>query len=253
MRPLTALLSVKNLLRAVTWDRRAQDLDLQDPRVALLHSALTASATADELSGEDGAVALFRTSSARHSSAARRLWRPAVLSTLLTTKLAAAVAVGAVGLGGAATVAYTGSLPDTLQNAAHDTIGAPAAHPASPSAKPRATPTATPVGPDATGSAAYGLCTAFDKVRTHGKADEKSIAYRNLATAAGATATDDAATTAVKVTAYCATVAKPGSTPSPTESSSPGHGKPSSHPTGKPATLPTHHDNTSNPSSTHRP
>lgn len=151
-----------------------------------------------------------------------------MLGTLLTTKLATALAAGAVGLGGAAAAAYTGSLPTTLQNAAHDTIGAPKAH---------HNGSATPVGPDATGHAAYGLCTAFDKVKVHGKAKEKSVAYRNLVTAAGG---------ADKVAAYCASVPKPGETPSTA---------PSQHPTGKPSSLPTHPTGkpATNPGASHRP
>jgi hypothetical protein len=215
---------VKPRLRAVTWDRR--DLDPQDPHLSALHAALGAPATADELSGEPGALALYRTSSAGRAVAGRRLWRPALLSSLVGTKLLTAFAAGAVGLSGAAVAAYSGVLPDTLQDTAHHTIGAPAAHP---SHTPGATPSATPVGPDATGSAAYGLCTAFDRDRAHGKVDEKSVAFRNLATAAGG---------ADKIAAYCATVVKPGSTPSPKASTHP-TGKPSSHPTSKPTSHPT--------------
>jgi len=59
----------------------------------------------------------------------------------------------------------------------------------------------TPVGPDVTGPAAFGLCTAWDHAKTSGNAAEKSIAFRNLAAKGG-----DAA----GIDAYCATVAKPG-------------------------------------------
>ena len=199
--------------------RRADDLQV-DP--ALL-AALTAPATEAELAGETSARVAFRTTTTVPASHRRRpAWRPAVLSTLLASKLTTALAAGAVGLSGAAAAAYTGSLPDTAQDVAHNTIHAPAAkhH-----AKPSTAPSATPVGPDATGPAAYGLCTAFDKERTHGKAAEKSIAYRNLATAAGG---------ADKIAAYCATVPKPSDSPAA------GSGKPSTHPTGKPASVPAH-------------
>lgn len=216
---------MKPRLRAVTWDRR--DLDPQDPRLSALHAALGAPATADELSGEAGARALYRTSGAGQAVAGRRVWRPALLSSLVGTKLLTAFAAGAVGLSGAAVAAYSGALPDALQDTAHDTIGAPAAHP-SHSPEARATPTATPVGPDATGSAAYGLCTAFNRDRAQGKVDENSVAFRNLAAAAGG---------AGKVPAYCATVVKPGSTSSPKASAHP-TGKPSAHPTGKPTSQP---------------
>ena len=71
-----------------------------------------------------------------------------MLSTVLATKLGAAAAAGAVGLSGAAAVAYTGNLPSGLQDVAHRTIKAPPAH---------------ATGPDATDPAAYGLCQAFAK------------------------------------------------------------------------------------------
>lgn len=226
---------MRNRLRAVTWDRRSQDLGLQDPGVSALHDALTGPASAAELSGEDDAVALYRTSSAGRTSAARRLWRPAVLSSALATKLLTALAAGAVGLGGAATVAYTGTLPDGLQDVAHNTIGAPAAH-------PKATPSRTPVGPDATGPAAWGLCQAFGKDKgnadnPHGKAGERghgqqSVAYRNLAEAAGVTATDSDTAAAAKIDAYCATVPKPSGSPEPEST------EPATHPTGAPDVLP---------------
>lgn len=211
-------------LRAVTWDRRRRDLELQDPGVSALQGALTAPASAAELSGEQDALALYRTSSAGRTHAARRLWRPAVLSSALATKLLTAFAAGAVGLGGAATVAYTGHLPDSLQDTAHDTIGAPAAHPS-------ASPTRTPVGPDATGPAAWGLCQAFNKTdahgkaKQHGKAEEKSVAFRNLAEAAGG---------ADKIAAYCATIPKPSDSPDAQEPTDGASG----HPTGAPDVLP---------------
>ncbi len=222
---------MKNFLRATTWERRA----VEDPQVSQLHDALTAPPSPAELAGEEDAVALFRSSSARRRPARRRLWRPAVL-------LAAATA-GALGLSGVAAAAYSGALPDTLQDAAHHTIGAPAAH-------PHAKPSGTPVGPDATGPAAHGLCTAFDKERTHGKVAERSTAYRNLVTAAGG---------ADKIAAYCATVPTPGPSVAPSATPTPRpHGKPTSLPNGKVpgAGKPTAHPSgapTPNPGTSHRP
>lgn len=152
-----------------------------------------------------------------------------MLSSLLSAK-AAAAAVAAVALGGAASAAYAGALPAPAQKLAHDTIGAPSPHPSgSPGAH------ATPVGPDATGPAAFGLCTAYKHAMVHGTAAQKSVAFRNLAAAAGGSA---------NVTAYCATVAHPGasgkpaSLPSMVPTSHPS-GQPSSHPGGQPSSLPT--------------
>jgi hypothetical protein len=186
------------------------------------------------------------------------------LSTLLSTKLA--VAVAATGLvtvgGGAAAAAYTGVLPSALQTAAHDTIGAPAPHTSSGDASgstdatstdqsapttdtpPAATP--SPVGPDANGPAAFGLCTAF----LHQGLAATSVAYQSLLTAAGGTSTTSAADGVKLITTYCSTVTHPGQATShptgkPTTGPSVTHptGKPTTgpsvtHPTGKPTTVP---------------
>jgi hypothetical protein len=224
--------------------------DPQDPSLAAIEAALTAPATPEELAGETAAVAAYRAVSWRTDSR----WRPAVLAT----KLGVATAVGVLGLSGVATAAYTGSLPDTLQDVAHKTIKAPAAH-----------PPAQAVGPDASGSAAYGLCQAFAKDKEHpqpqatathepqgpdkahgkgkglekahgkgvgqaedrGQSKQRSVAYRNLVRAAGG---ED------KVAAYCAAVPKPSDEPDASEAPEDG-GKPTSlpaHPTGKPTAAP---------------
>ncbi len=152
-----------------------------------------------------------------------------ILSTLVSSKLAVgAVAVGTLAVGGAAAAAATGVLPmPQTQNAdAPFSVPASAGVPSvaasddsseSASAEPSesetpeasdsassdskasssASSSATPVGPDATGPAAFGLCTAFTK----GGLNPLSIAYRNLAQAAGG---------ASGIATYCATVVHPG-------------------------------------------
>jgi hypothetical protein len=149
-----------------------------------------------------------------------------MLSTLLGAKFAAALAAGAVGLGGVA-AAYAGALPAGLQDLAHTTVGAPAADQSTAADHDKAThhskvtqnsTAKTAVGPDATGHAAFGLCTAWEHVQGHGKAAEKSVAFANLATAAGGID---------KITAYCAKVPHPGSTVA---------GQPGTHPSGQPST-----------------
>jgi hypothetical protein len=168
-----------------------------------------------------------------------------MLSSLLGAKLGATIAGLAVGMGGTAVVAYSGSLPTAAQNIAHTTIGAPAARPAatphpdasgkSPTGKPTTGKPATgkPVGPDATGPAAYGLCNAWSHhqangASTHGKA-KRSVAFKNLATAAGGES---------KIAAYCAKIPHPGNTSHPTGKPT---GKATKHPTGKPTGKPTKH------------
>ncbi len=196
-------------------------------------------------------------------------------SSLLGARLGAALAVGVVSFGGVTAAAYSGALPSGPQDTANTTIGAPAADrdetddlaekaepaeaadlaeipdPGEIAKEEAATGTnETAVGPDATGSAAFGLCTAWAHVQdSSGQAGDKSVAFRNLTTAAGTTA---------GIPAYCATIPHPGSSKlaeasAETTDEAKGHatGKPSGdkagranghatdkaakHPTGKPA------------------
>lgn len=115
------------------------------------------------------------------------------IATAIGTKVAiAALSLAALG-GGTAAAAAAGLLPTPAQEFAHNTIGAP-----SPSASetdapdPQPSSSASPVGPDATGPAAFGLCTAF----TAGGLSTHSIAYGALL----------AASTGGDVAGYCGTV-----------------------------------------------
>jgi hypothetical protein len=113
------------------------------------------------------------------------------IATAIGTKVAiAALSLAALG-GGTAVAAAAGVLPAPAQDFAHNALGAP-----SPSANetetpeatesPEATdaptpePTATAAGPDATGPAAFGLCTAYTK----GGLSTHSVAYGALKSAA---------------------------------------------------------------------
>ncbi len=137
-------------------------------------------------------------------------------TALVTSKIAAGVlAGGTLAVGGAAAGAYTGTLPAPLQENAHTIIGAPApaaasdtggqksaaashgkaSRPADASPSPNAS--AAAVGPDATGPAAFGLCTAF----TNGGLDPASVAYKSLAGAAKGSS---------DIAAYCKSVPAPG-------------------------------------------
>jgi hypothetical protein len=183
-----------------------------------------------------------------------------LLRTLLTAKAAASVAAGlAVVSGGTVAAAAVGLLPTPAQNFAHHTFGAPSADPTDsgdPSGLPSrdasnsdasdsASPSGTPVGPDATGPAAFGLCTAY----LHGGLSTGSVAYGNLAVAAAAAAAtaspSPSAGAGAEITAYCETVKHPGR-PSGAPSH-PASGRPSAlpsqantdHPGGKPSGLPT--------------
>jgi len=183
-----------------------------------------------ERPGQARALDAYRETFARSHPSPQRRRRPAMISTLLGAKLGAALAAAAVGFGGVAAAAYTGVLPAGLQDIAHNAVGAPAAdHGKSADHKPTDSTTKTAVGPAAKGPAAFGLCTAWAHAKDSGQAADKSVAFRNLATAAGGEK---------KIAAYCADVPHPGSTATGQPSSHP-TGKPSTHPTGKPSTHPT--------------
>jgi len=149
-----------------------------------------------ERRGQARALDAYRETFARSHLSPQRRRRPAMLSTVLGAKLGAALAAGAVSLGGVAAAAYTGFLPAALQDLAHTTVGAPAADhgksadhkPADHKPadhKPAASTTKTAVGPDAKGPATFGLCTAWAHVQDSGKAADKSVAFRKPSTHPG--------------------------------------------------------------------
>jgi hypothetical protein len=185
--------------------------------VADVLAALRAAPSHGELTGLDPVLAEFRgtggTPDGFHRS---RLRRPALLRTLLSVKIAGAVAAAV--LGGSVAAAYAGVLPAALQKIAHNSIAAPAA-----SVKPSPHQThraGAPVGPDPAGPADHGLCTAYSHAEAHGSAAQQE-AFRKLAAAAGGG----------KVAAYCATAHRPGVG---------AHGKSASHATGRATSRPGH-------------
>jgi hypothetical protein len=241
--------------------RRADALELQDramtallagglltdeaaaglqPAAALL-AALTAAPESSELAGHARALAEFRRRDGMpaHSRRSTRR-RSRLLTPILSAKAAAAAVAAAAALGGVATIAYAGGLPAPAQQLAHDTIGAPSPKP---SDNPVGKPAAAPSGPDATGPAAFGLCTAYSHAKAHGTAAQQAVAFRNLAAAAGG---------AGDIAAYCAAVPHPGRSHSSHPAPSHPAGQPSdlstTHPTGKPSSVPTTHP-TGKPSS----
>jgi hypothetical protein len=213
------------------------------PAAALL-AALNAAPQGSELAGHARVLAEFRRRGGMPVHARRSARRRPRLLTSLTAKAAAAAAVAATALGGVAAAAYTGTLPAPAQQFAHGMIGAPSPQPShrpgtpQPSHRPgtaQATPARTDtVGPEATGPAAFGLCTAYAHAKAHGTASQKAVAFRNLAAAAGG---------AAKIAAYCTAVPHPGNSQPGQPASAPTHpaGHPASHPTGKPSSHPAPH------------
>jgi hypothetical protein len=213
----------------------------QEHALAALLVALRAPAGADELSAQDAYLAAFDAHNATQAlrTATPYSRRRPMISTLLATKTAVAAAALATLTVGTAAAAFTGSLPDRLQDVAHHAVGAPAAERAGtathePAVRSSSRPTAAASpsaqqgkGPDATGAAREGLCTAFQ----HGGLATTSTAYRNLAAAAGG---------AAEVADFCAPWAD-GSAPA---------SQPSTKPTGRPTDRPSE---TSTARSTGRP
>jgi hypothetical protein len=209
--------------------------------VADVLAALTAGPTGDELAGEAAALAEFRSRVGVPVPVSRpRHRRHPLLTSLLSARAAAVAAVAALSAGGFATAAFAGALPAPAQQFAHHAFGAPAAHGDQPTGT-HPSAAATPVGPDATGPAAFGLCTAWAHAKAHGNSSQQAVAFRSLAKAAGG---------ASNVAAYCAAVPHPGpssSHPGGPPSSHPGGpsshpgGPPSSHPGGPPSSHPTPH------------
>ena len=190
-------------------------------------AALTARPASDELAGEAAALAEFynRVGVPVPVSRSRHCRHP-LLTPLLSARAAAAAAVAALSLGGFATAAFAGALPTPAQQFAHHTFGAPAARGGQPTGT-HPSATATPAGPDATGPAAFGLCTAWAHAKAHGTPSQQAAAFRNLAAAAGG---------ASNVAAFCAAVPHRGASSSHTAHPT---GPPASHPTGPPASHPT--------------
>ena len=204
------------------------------PAAALL-AALNAAPQDGELAGHARVLAEFRHRGGRPVHARRSAHRRRRLLTSLTAKVAVAAATAAAVLGGVAAAAYTGTLPAPAQQFAHSVIGAPSPHPSHRPGTPQATPARTDaVGPDATGPAGSGLCTAYAHAKAHGTASQKAMAFRNLAAVAGG---------AAKIAAYCTAVPHPGSSQSSQPASALTHpaGHAASHPTGKPSSHPTPH------------
>ena len=220
-------------------DPRPDASSVDDPALAPVLAALTAPASAHELDGYASTLSALRAAHVTPAPSPSRR-RPSMLATLAGAKLGATIAGIAVGLGGAATVVYVSSnvahTPDTHANSTASAVPAGSTTPAG-SDHPTGTPTPGGVGPDATGPAAHGLCTAWKAVaaNAHGKAMD-SVAFTNLAKAAGG---------ADKVASFCAAVTAPGAsgdhaTGKPSTKGKPTtKGKPATVPTGKPTTVPT--------------
>ena len=205
--------------------------------VAEVLVALQAPPDYREVAGWETALTVYREMAGQLETPGRprsrrpRSRRPRSIASLLSARVAAAAGAAAIAvLGGGAAAAYTGSLPAALQKFAHAAIAAPSVHEST--AGPAPAGTSHGVGPSAQGSAAYGLCNAYQ----HANASQRAVAFRNLVNAAGG---------ADKVAAYCASVPHPGTSSPPGrrvgQTASPAdtnHGRKPTAPPGKPTTTP---------------
>ena len=224
-----------------------------DPVARLLTAAAGPAAPA-ELSHERVALEQFRSRPLTQVSPTRR---PSMLkitvAKLLAAKLLTTAVAATAATGGVVLAAATGNLPDSLQQAAHTAVNAPAVHHGKPASKPsRGTETepsgsadARPSSSAAPAPSLTGLCTAYQAGATanHGKA-LANFAFTALVTAAGGTD---------QVGSYCLTLigapashpaapsTHPTGAPSSHPAAAPTHptGAPSTHPTGAPSTHPT--------------
>ena len=195
-------------MRAVTWRGfqgwRSDDGDATldvvpgdpaDPAVDELLTALGAEPRPHEVEGLAEPLAAYRATFAARPLVPAAARRGLVLTGLLGAK--AAAAAGGVALGLAATaMAVAVTLPDQGADRVTTSPAAAGTSSAQPATEGKG------VGPDATGAAAFGLCTAWaNHERTDNAAAMDSVAMRNLAEAAGGEG---------KIAAYCAAVADPG-------------------------------------------
>lgn len=200
--------------------------------VAEVLVALQAPPDRREVAGWEAALTVYRELAGRPGTSRRPASRRSrSIASLLSARIAAAAGAAAIAVvGGGVAAAYTGSLPAALQKFAHATIAAPSG----PERTARPTPAGAShgTGPAATGSAAYGLCHAYQ----HANASQRAVAFRNLVHAAGG---------ANQVATYCASVPHPGTTSPPGrrvgQTASPAHtnhGQKPTAPPGKPTTTP---------------
>jgi hypothetical protein len=230
---------------------RATPGDDDERALAILFAALRSPAVPSELAGRGDYLAAFAAAQTLRIAPPHSR-RKTMLATLLATKTVVA-GCALVTVAGTAAAAYTGSLPTALQDVAHQSVGAPAAH-VSPLASPGShRPTASPTvsvtpkptaikgtpGPKPTGAAARAWCNAFDR----GGLGPKSKARRALSEAAGGPS---------RIPAFCALVLpdapgrphstdKPGDRPTakPTHQPEKPAAKPTSKLPGQPTNMPT--------------
>jgi DNA-directed RNA polymerase specialized sigma24 family protein len=173
-----------------------------------------------------------------------------------------AASASVMSLSGISAAAFVGVLPDGPQQVMHDLLGAPAptrsgnadgtdatggtggtagrTGDGTGGTSPGTRSGHTPVGPAATSSAARGLCQAWSVDKAEGIARDKSVAFRNLAAAAGGPD---------QVDAYCRVATTPAPAPTKTPNAHAPTAKPTKTPPAHPSPTP-HRTNPNSPTKT---
>lgn len=183
------------------WRSDGEDAAINDvstgpvhPAVDELLTALVAEPRPHELDGLDKPLAAYRATFAAPQLVPATTRRAFVHTGLLSARAAAAAGGVALGLAAAA-MAVAVNLP--ANNADRTPLS-----PAATTSDPQPTDKGQGVGPDATGPAAHGLCTAWSNHQRNGDdAAMDTPPMRNLAEAAGGHE---------KIAAYCSAVPHPG-------------------------------------------
>ena len=193
--------------------------DQPAPVLAPLLRALSQDPSPAELRGFEDALASFRSAVPARRPAPHTIWRIPMLASLAGTRLVSSLAGIAVAAGATAVVISAGGLTSAPHQPVHPSVGGPGAQTTTaPVVTPKPSETGEAVGPDAKGPAAFGLCNAWSRHQANGAKPTGSVAFRNLATAAGGEG---------KIATYCATIAHPGKGNHP---SGKGTGKPNEKP-----------------------
>ena len=185
--------------------------DIQDGELAGLASlfaALREPVRVNEAAGTKVLVAQMGKVVREGGSLTTSARRKPRVARLLTGKVAAVAALSLFSASAAA--AATGNLPDPVQRDVSRVLSRVGVNVPTPNSKPDTpstpttghTETSTPKGPDATGAAKHGLCTAYLADKANGK-NPNAVAFKNLAQAA-----KDAGKETVE--AYCAAAPEAG-------------------------------------------
>jgi hypothetical protein len=223
-----------------------------------LLDAAKAPATAEELAGEQAAVAAFAAARER-AAPPKGTDRVRVSRSARVAVVNAAAGLALLAIGGTAVAARTGNLPDGAQQHAHrlfSALGVPAprtgptittapsptpGRTAHPTSSPAPTPAPTTGAPSraatATDTVPLGWCRAW-QARPGGKA-LKGESRRRLIAAAGGEKNVDQYCASLTAAATASPSASASASPAPGTTTTKPHGKPSTHPTPH-ATTPSH-------------